>query len=117
MPSNTKRPYEIGYGKPPKQTRFEKGRSGNPKGRPKGLRSIGAYLKRELDQLVTISQDGERYSVTKRKAILLQLIKRAIRGNPRSMDLLMREIRALEPEKKGPEIIIKYYKDPPKSGS
>jgi hypothetical protein len=27
--------YEVGYGKPPKDTQFKKGSSGNPKGRPK----------------------------------------------------------------------------------
>jgi hypothetical protein len=28
--------YEVGYGKPPRSRRFSKGRSGNPKGRPRG---------------------------------------------------------------------------------
>lgn len=31
----SKKPYEVGRGKPPKATRFQKGKSGNPKGRPK----------------------------------------------------------------------------------
>lgn len=29
------RPYQVGYGRPPKHTQFKKGQSGNPKGRPK----------------------------------------------------------------------------------
>lgn len=111
MSSDPKRPYEVGYGRPPKHTQFPKGSSGNRKGRPKGPRSIGARLKRELDQLVTISQDGERYSVTKREAILLQLIKRAISRNPRAMDLLLKQIRAIEPEEEEPNVIFKCYKE------
>ncbi len=27
--------YQVGYGKPPAQTRFKQGQSGNPNGRPK----------------------------------------------------------------------------------
>ena len=35
MSGNSNEAYEIGYGKPPKATRFQKGKSGNPSGRPK----------------------------------------------------------------------------------
>jgi Family of unknown function (DUF5681) len=31
----SRKEYAIGYGKPPVHTRFAKGQSGNPKGRPK----------------------------------------------------------------------------------
>jgi hypothetical protein len=30
--------YEVGYGKPPKHSRFKKGKSGNPQGRSKGTK-------------------------------------------------------------------------------
>ena len=29
--------YVVGFGKPPKNTQFQPGQSGNPKGKPKGL--------------------------------------------------------------------------------
>ena len=37
--------YEVGYGKPPKDSQFKKGESGNKRGRPKGVKN----LKTEVD--------------------------------------------------------------------
>ena len=36
--------YPVGYGRPPKETRFQPGKSGNPAGRRKGSRTVGAIL-------------------------------------------------------------------------
>ena len=42
---NAKAPdYAVGYGRPPKASQFAAGKSGNPKGRPKDSRSVGAVL-------------------------------------------------------------------------
>src|SRR3954452_22678400 len=41
--------YEVGYGKPPRHTRFEKGRSGNPRGRPKSSKNLATLLAAALD--------------------------------------------------------------------
>ena len=37
---NTDLPFQVGYGKPPRHTQFAKGKSGNPKGRGKGVRNF-----------------------------------------------------------------------------
>lgn len=56
--SDEKKDYEVGYGKPPKRTRFKKGQSGNPKGRPKGAKGFTASLKREMESKVTALSEG-----------------------------------------------------------
>lgn len=42
--------YAVGYGKPPMETRFQKGQSGNPGGRPRGARSLAALLGEALSR-------------------------------------------------------------------
>src|SRR5215204_1766862 len=50
--------YDVGYKKPPVHTRFRKGRSGNPRGRPKGSANYLTTLRRVLAQKVTITELG-----------------------------------------------------------
>jgi len=46
MPPKTRRDYEVGYGKPPRDTRFKEGQSGNPRGRPPGLKNLRFFADR-----------------------------------------------------------------------
>ena len=67
-----KRDYEGGRSKPPVHTRFKKGQSGNPRGpRPKNL---PALLVEALDGPVTATIDGDRREITKREAVVTQLV-------------------------------------------
>jgi hypothetical protein len=71
---------EAGYGRPPASTRFQKGRSGNPKGRPKGRQNRPPY-ESVLGQLVTIKEDGVERRVTAAEAFLLYMTKRGLDGD------------------------------------
>lgn len=69
-----------GYGKPPPATRFKKGSSGNPRGRPKNRRKTVPY-DAVLGQMVTIREDGRERRVTAAEAFLLQLTQKGLAGD------------------------------------
>ena len=50
--------YHVGYGKPPVHSRFAKGKSGNPKGRPKGSGSLASRLQKMLGEEIAVQQAG-----------------------------------------------------------
>ena len=70
----------TGYGNPPRATRFQKGRSGNPRGRPRGSHSTIPYDS-VLGQMVTIREDGRERRVTAAEAFLLQLTQKGLAGD------------------------------------
>lgn len=61
---------DVGYGKPPASSRFKKGRSGNPKGRPRGSWNEPPY-EAVLGQMVTIREEGIERQVTAAEALFI----------------------------------------------
>jgi hypothetical protein len=70
----------IGYKKPPTSTRFAKGCSGNPKGRPKGQHKQLPY-DTVLGQMVTVREEGRERRITAAEAFLLQLTRKGLAGD------------------------------------
>ena len=77
--------YEVGFGKPPTGTRFKKGQSGNPKGRPKGALNWATILARSLREKVIINENGHRKVITKLEAAVKQLVNMAAGGDLRAL--------------------------------
>lgn len=100
--------HEGGYKRPPPWGRFQKGHSGNPKGRPRAKdRKATANLPTELtefEQLVSdllgekimLTLGGSKVSVSKKRALLLNLFKQAMVGQPLAMRELNRIIEKVE---------------------
>jgi hypothetical protein len=78
--------YEVGRGRPPVSTRFKKGQSGNPNGRPKQQPSFQSELMAELGELAPGS-GGE--PVSKQRALIRKLLELALGGNLRAMNVLL----------------------------
>lgn len=70
---------DVGYGRPPKSTRFKKGRSGNPRGRARNRRGAVPYDV-VLGRMVTIREGGVERRVTAAEAFILQLTKKGLEG-------------------------------------
>ena len=91
-PSRPDADYEVGYGKPPKHTRFKAGASGNPRGRPKGAKNVKTYLSNALNEKVVIREGGRSRKVTKLEAFVTAIINGSITGNTKTSSLLMSTI-------------------------
>src|SRR5689334_12593389 len=86
----------VGYGRPPKQTRFQKGRSGNPLGRPKGALNLATVLARTLQEPVVITEQGRKKTITKFDAAVKQLVNKAASGEARAIAQLFPLVQGVE---------------------
>jgi hypothetical protein len=101
--------YEIGYGKPPEQTRFAPGQSGNPKGRPRGSRNLSTVVGELARQTMTITEGGRPRRVPRYTALNLILWGKALKGDHKAFMAIhqsMRDVGLLRPEVEVPQTDI-----------
>ena len=87
-PDSASRDYQVGYGKTPVETRFKPGQSGNPKGRPKGLQSVGTLLRKALLTRVTLQENGHSRHITVQEVIIRGLVNDAAKRDHKAMRVL-----------------------------
>ncbi len=80
---------KVGYKRPPIQTRFQKGQSGNPRGPQKGVRNFAADVKRSLEIPVTLNDQGRAKRVSTQEALVLRLREKALKGDNRALETLL----------------------------
>ncbi len=90
--SDEKKAFDVGYGKPPRHTRFKAGRSGNPKGRPKGTRNFMTDLTDELSEQIQIRERDHALKVTKQRALIKALVARALQGDARAATQVLTQL-------------------------
>ena len=88
--------YDVGHGKPPRHTRFQPGRSGNPGGRKKESLNLNTLLERVLNSEIMLSEHGKSRNVTIMEAVLLSSVKTAIAGNQRAIEYLLDRAETLD---------------------
>lgn len=89
--------YDVGYGKPPQQHKFTKGKSGNPKGRPRRDVSEGylRHLEAELQKTVAVAENGKMKKMTKEKILARQLVDNSLRGDLKALGILRKDLQEL----------------------
>ncbi len=123
--SNTKDQNVVGYGKPPKSHQFQKGQSGNPKGRPLASRNVSTILEETLTTMVTIRDDGQKRKIPAPEALVMAVMRGALKGDARLMRLyfdLLAGLPSVDPndrvsredeDKDDQEILAQYFHGTP----
>lgn len=86
--ASTTAEYAVGYGRPPKETQFKPGQSGNPKGRPKHTRNFKTDLREELDSMIRVQEGGRDLVISKQRALVKRHIELALNGDIRAINTL-----------------------------
>ena len=79
---------EVGYRKPPRQHQFKPGQSGNPKGKPKGIKNEATMIRDLFFKKVKLLENGREHYVTMAEALLRRALQDALRGNLAAMRYL-----------------------------
>lgn len=88
--------YKVGYKRPPELSRFKKGFSGNPSGRPKGSKNTLNLLEKMLEQKITVAIDGKMIKISKKEALLMQCVNSAIKGNFKALQTLLPQMYMID---------------------
>ena len=80
---------EVGYGRPQVHSRFQPGRSGNPKGRPKRTKNLKTDLAEELAERVQVSENGRLLKISKQRLMLKALTTKAIKGDAKAASIVI----------------------------
>lgn len=81
---------KVGYGRPPRLHQFPKGKSGNPRGRPKGAKGLKAELLAAINEPVTITVNGKPKRMRTLSLVLKSLATQAAKGKVSAADKLLK---------------------------
>ena len=92
--------YDIGYKKPPKRTRFQKGKSGNPSGRKVRSNNAQDIISALWNDFTQVKMGGTNKKMRKREAVLWVLAQHAVKGDFKSIKKFL-QLLTYEPESGG----------------
>ena len=93
---NDSRDYEVGYGRPPVEYQYRKGKSGNPKGKVPGKKNFKTELLEELSVRVPVTDRGRNRYLSKQTIIVKRMVSDAAKGDAKARDHLLKLIGEVE---------------------
>jgi len=88
-----RRDYKVGYGKPPVASRFQKGQSGNPKGRRKGSLNAATLMQQLVMERVTAVENGCEKTMSMLEFMLRQTVRKGAKGDLKSTQLVLQLVQ------------------------
>ena len=88
--------YEVGYGRPPRHSRFEKGQSGNPSGKSKSQNDLKHLLQEEGEKKIKIIENGRELTLSKKELIAKAITAKACKGNLAAVKFIVSQTASSE---------------------
>ncbi len=85
--------YEVGYGKPPKHSQFQKGQSGFQGRKHNAKKSAADHFDATLAECITVVEGGKTIKLTRLEVFIRQLVARAINGERQASKLLLDQLK------------------------
>ena len=92
-----------GYADPPKSGQFQPGKSGNPKGRPKGSKNLKTLIMNEAHELVEIVEKGEKKVMSQLHVMVAQLRNKAMGSDLKAIDRFLDYVSRYEEQEETSE--------------
>lgn len=103
--------YKVGYKKPPRDSQFKKGQSGNPKGRPKDARNLSTLFDDVMLEEIEYTENGKKRRRTAFEVILLRLRQRALTDDSRAAEMILRHFQQFGMSRSEPKPIEELLDD------
>ena len=78
------RAYAVGYGRPPIESRFQPGTSGNSRGLRKGSKNLKTLIRKAITASISIQEGTKTRRVSKIEGVVLRQLQSALKGDDRS---------------------------------
>ena len=86
-------PYEVGFGKPPQNTRFAAGNQAGMRGRPKGSENLNTIVREEFNAKIVVTEGGKPRKLSKRRVGVRQLANKVASGDIKSFAIYLELLR------------------------